>query len=85
MAKTLKILDGVKRGGKVTFRFLMEQFAAYAAKTDDAYWASPTNWLKEERWNDKPAKPPKRRTLAGRAAERARQIEVEIERGKTRR
>lgn len=84
MAAALDVLEGVRAGGKVTWRFLMEQLAAYAGKSDDAYWASPTNWLKEERWNDQPASPPqrpvpdagKRRTLAGRAAERAREMEA---------
>jgi hypothetical protein len=76
MAKALKVLERVRREGKVTWRFLMEQLAAYAAKQDDAYWATPAKWLAEERWNDKPAEQIKRQTLAGRAAERAREMEA---------
>lgn len=84
MAPALDILEGVRRDGKVTWAVMTEALKSYANKTDDAYWSSPTNWLKEERWNDQPAKPPvssaaepgKPRTLAGRAAERVREMEA---------
>lgn len=30
----------------------------YAAKTDDRQWCNPAKWLSEDRWKDRPAKPP---------------------------
>jgi hypothetical protein len=85
MAAALDMLEGVRRGGKVTWEFFHAKLKAYAEKTDDAFWASPTNWIREERWNDEPAPQPARRngtdaekprTLAGRAAERVREMEA---------
>ncbi|MEQ1407753.1 DUF1376 domain-containing protein [Neorhizobium sp. Rsf11] len=37
---------------------IMAGVAAYACKTDDRQWCNPVKWLSEDRWNDRPAKPP---------------------------
>lgn len=58
MAAGLKALDGLHAEGRVSWRVMSAALASYAAKTDDRAWMNPKNWLEQERWNDKPAKPP---------------------------
>lgn len=91
MAPALKALDKVRAEGRVTWRVVIAALDAYAAKTDDRAWMNPKNWLEQERWNDRPAKPtgnaPRRsarpspgdraRRLAGQVAAREREGAVE--------
>ncbi|WP_246765015.1 hypothetical protein [Ensifer sp. PDNC004] len=42
---------------------IMAGVRTYAAKTDDRQWCSPVKWLSDDRWNDKPAKPPDKPSL----------------------
>lgn len=80
MAGAFRILDGIRRDGNVSWRVMIDAVTSYAAKTDDAYWASPTGWLQEERWNDRPSKPAgngaHRPSPGDRARELARAVEA---------
>lgn len=66
---------------------IMAGVRAYAAKTDDRQWCNPVKWLSEDRWRDRPAKPPdpggsKPRGLShlSKAQTRAEYLKQEIER-----
>jgi hypothetical protein len=86
MVVALKALDAVHASGQVSWPIVIAALAAYAEKTDDRAWMNPENWIKQERWNDKPAKstgngahhakPDAKPTAGDRARRLARQVEA---------
>jgi hypothetical protein len=79
MAVALKALDAARSSGRVSWRVVIEALEAYAAKTDDRAWCNPKTWIEQERWNDRPAKPPSngaKPSPGDRARRLARQMEA---------
>jgi hypothetical protein len=79
MAAALKILDEARNSGKVSWRGLLAGLACYVeTNPTDRYWMNPKRWLKQERWNDKPARTngkQERRHVADELADEARRLE----------
>jgi hypothetical protein len=77
MAAALKMLDKTRKSGKAPWRVLLAGIASYVeTKPADRHWMNPKTYLKQERWNDRPAPNGRHQSLAEYAAERARELEA---------